>query len=125
MSRQAWNIVPKVREVDGVVRRIGQARVHEVHPEVSFAALAGRPMRLNKKRAAGRDERLALLQQVFSTADLNRELSARRYRQVGSDDVIDAFICLWSARRIHGGSALRLPAEPQRDDAGLDMAIWA
>lgn len=125
MSRQAWNITPKIAEVDGVVRAIGQSRVHEVHPELSFAELAGRPLDNNKKRPAGHDERLRFLQDEFPPVHLERVLRARPSQRVGKDDVIDAFACLWSARRIAAGRALRLPPEPQRDAAGLDMAIWA
>ena len=38
MSRQAWGIVPKIREVDGFLRGnpAFQPTVHEAHPEVSF-----------------------------------------------------------------------------------------
>jgi predicted RNase H-like nuclease len=44
MSKQAWGIVPKVQEVDALLRENANlaARVFEVHPEVSFAAWAGR-----------------------------------------------------------------------------------
>lgn len=125
MSRQSWNITPKIVEVDRVVRAIGQSRVREVHPEISFRELAGRPMHDNKKRPAGHEERLGFLRDVFSPADLDRALRARPSGQVARDDVIDAFVCLWSARRILAGRALRLPPEPQRDATGLDMAIWA
>jgi predicted RNase H-like nuclease len=56
MSKQAWGIVPKVREVDALLRGDAKlaARVFEVHPEVSFAAWAGGPLRHSKKKSPGK-----------------------------------------------------------------------
>lgn len=125
MSRQAYNILPKVADVDRVLRRIGQDRVYEVHPELAFAELAGRPMADNKRQPAGREARLRLLGRAFRAADLEAALQAFPRRQAAQDDVIDAFACLWSARRIRAGTAIRLPSAPQYDAVGLEMAIRA
>jgi predicted RNase H-like nuclease len=46
--------------------------------------------------------------------------------QVGIDDILDAGIAAWSARRIAGGQARSFPAEAsQRDASGRMIAIWA
>ena len=47
MSIQAFGILPKVREVD-LWLPSAPCRVVEVHPEVSFAALHGRPLDVRK-----------------------------------------------------------------------------
>jgi len=40
--------------------------VREIHPEVSFWALAGgKPAKYNKKTLAGRNERIVLLSAIF------------------------------------------------------------
>lgn len=66
ISQQAWGIVPKIKEVDDAITPECQSWAFEVHPEVSFWALAGqRPMVYGKKKAFGVNERLDLLRQVF------------------------------------------------------------
>ena len=41
VSKQMFNIFPKIREVDALMTPALQTRVREVHPEVAFAALNG------------------------------------------------------------------------------------
>lgn len=53
LSRQTWNITPKIRQVDELLSGQASARlqIREVHPEVCFWALAGgHPMRHSKKK---------------------------------------------------------------------------
>lgn len=124
MSIQAFAIMPKIDEVDRCLR--GQpddaARVFEVHPEVTFARMAGAPLAHSKKTEAGRDERLALLHASFGDHPA-RLLHERPRKDVAADDVLDAFAALWTARRIAAGRAESLPADPPRDRFGLPMAI--
>jgi len=61
LSIQSFNILPKIREVDRLMTPDLQRRVHEAHPELAFAALAGTPMQYNKKTLEGREERLQVL----------------------------------------------------------------
>ena len=45
---------------------------------------------------------------------------------VGIDDVVDAAVAAWSARRIEGGQAKTFPATTtQRDQSGRSILIWA
>ena len=99
-SIQAWGLREKVLEVDALVAA-GEARLSEVHPEVSFARLAGRPAAYAKKTWAGQRERLALL--AAAGLDL-----ARLVGDVGlaaPDDVVDAGACAWTALRLVRGEA--------------------
>jgi predicted RNase H-like nuclease len=127
MSKEAYNILPKIRELDGLLTRHAQARVFEAHPELAFRALAGHPMRHNKKTPAGRRERLGWLRTVFGAAfsdplRVRLELGAGK---VALDDVIDAYVLAHAARRIQTGQASRLPQGPPPIDArGLRMEIW-
>ena len=126
MSKQSFFIMPKIADVDRLIRaqpRFGR-RLHEVHPEVSFAALAGEPMQYAKRTQAGFDARRRLLDRVHNSRALDRALAAYPRNAVARDDVLDAFAVLWSAARIAGGSATRLPATPVYDEHGIDMAIW-
>ena len=119
-SRQVFSIINKIREVDELMSPARQAQVLEGHPEVSFAALSRRPLRWSKRRSAGRLERLTLLQPVFPEVDS----WLARFRGFSSD-VIDAFACLWTARRVRKGNALHLPPAQAFDEKGLRMEIVA
>ena len=127
MSKEAFNILPKIREIDEAIAASDQKHVFEAHPELAFAALAGAPMRHNKKIAEGRRERVRLLRRIFGRAfqdpvRLRLEHGATR---VAFDDVVDAYVLVHVADRIRRRSAVRLPlVEPQRDKRGLRMEIW-
>ncbi len=127
MSKEAFNILPKTREVDQAIAASDQKRVFEAHPELAFSALAGAPMRHNKKTAEGRRERVRLLRRIFGRAfqDPLRLRLEHGAAKVAFDDVIDAYVLAHVAGRIRRRSAVRLPsAEPQRDKRGLRMEIW-
>lgn len=127
ISIQSWGIVPKIREVDGFLRSHPdhQERVREVHPEVSFYFMAGgRPMGVAKKKRAGREERASLLRQEFGPT-VDAALTDLRTLGCAADDLLDAIAGLWTARRIHRGTAVSLPADPPRDPFGLRMEMVA
>ena len=126
ISIQSFNITGKIREVDAALRAspTDADRVYEVHPELCFASLNNaKPLSHSKKRASGRAERLALLAQHFGDAP-ERLLAERPRDIVAADDVIDAFVALWTARRIANGTAASLPSVPEQDELGLRMAIF-
>ena len=124
MSKQAWGIVPKVREVDALLRKDARlaARVFEVHPEVSFAAWAGEPMRHSKKKSAGRLDRQQLIRAEWPDAitTCRATLAGGRY---ALDDLYDAFAALWTARRILVKKSRTIPSIPAIDADGLPMRI--
>lgn len=124
---QAWGIFPKIREWDRCLYGSSQIakRVFEVHPEVCFWALnAFQPMRYAKKSPEGWSERRKLLAREFGATAVDETRSRHPRREVADDDLYDAFVALWTARRIHAGVAKCLPESPPRDSAGLPMAIW-
>lgn len=125
MSRQAWGIMPKVREMDIAVREIDpeQWMVREGHPEVSFAAWAGHPMQSSKKSSAGREERERLVAAHFGEGLVEGLWPQIRGCGVGKDDLIDALAMLWSAERLEAGKAKVIPKMPERDGYGLRMEI--
>ena len=124
MSKQAWGIVPKVREVDSLLRKDAKlaARVFEVHPEVSFAAWAGGPMRHSKKKSAGQLTRGTLISAEWPDAitSCRTMLTGERY---ALDDLHDAFAALWTARRILIKKSRVIPSDPASDASGLPMRI--
>lgn len=125
MSQQAFGILGKIREVDAVLRKDQSlaARVVEVHPEASFALMNdGRPMQHGKKTAAGRQERLALIEAQWPGA-LDDTRSALHGQDFGPDDLHDAFAALWSARRWAVAAARVFGGSEDRDAQRLPMRI--
>ena len=124
LSRQTFNILPKIDEVDAALTHATQDAVREVHPELCFAeANGGAPMTHAKKTAAGRAERVALLRRIGFQAPL-RLLGPRLPKGAKTDDLLDACIAAWTAERVVRGSALVLPLEPPIDARGLRMELW-
>ena len=114
LSAQSFALRQKILEVESCL----QERVFEVHPEVSFAALAGRHLRESKRSWNGQMERRRLL--CERGIELPDELAAGR---AGADDVLDAAAAAWTAGRKARGEALSLPADPPTD-SGRAVAIW-
>ncbi|MEU0844650.1 DUF429 domain-containing protein [Streptomyces sp. NPDC005962] len=121
LSAQTWGLAAKLREANAL-RDGGEYRLHEVHPEVSFANMrgGGEPVAWSKKGWNGQAVRRRLLQEqgIVLPDDLGPA------GRVPSDDVLDAAAAAWSAHRIALGTAVSLPAPPEKSDTGLDIAIW-
>lgn len=121
LSRQDYALAGRILEAERW-RGHAPAPVWEVHPEVSFTVLSGRPPSAPKRTWAGARERLdALASAGIEPGDLG---SAGE--QAGVDDVLDAAVVAWSARRLAHGRGLSLPDPPEPDpETGAPMAIWA
>lgn len=125
IGAQAWGIVRKIKEVDDVLSADSslQQRVREVHPEVSFWAWAAGPMQFGKKTRQGRDERRHLVDDYFGREAVWAVRTEYKVKEVGHDDILDAFAALWTAERILGGTHRRFPEEASTDTKGLRMEI--
>lgn len=117
VGAQSFALFPKIREAAELRRRGG--RLYEVHPEVSFAAMAGGPLAWNKRAWNGKARRVRLLasEGIAVPDDLGEAGS------VPVDDVLDAAAAAWSARRIADGTAGSLPDPADRDEGGDPVAI--
>ena len=116
LSAQSWGLRAKLMEADEF-RRGGACQLYEVHPELSFAALAGAPLADTKHSPTGLARRRALLAAAGITLPAGIKGAA-------ADDLLDAAAVAWSARRIAGGTARVLPDPPaQRGDDGCEIAI--
>lgn len=118
LSIQAFSLLPKIQEVDDW-RPKAPCRVIEVHPEVSFTQLAGKPLP-PKKTWAGVESRREHLRKAGIT--LTGDLGAAGRAAV--DDVLDAAVAAWTARRAHLGTAVPLPDPPQMFTDNIEAAIW-
>src|SRR5260221_1081437 len=125
LSIQAGAIIPKIRDVDRALIQDPELkmRVREVHPEVCFYFLAGRQhLQYSKRKQAGREERGRLLSPVFG-GRLNEALSDRTALKSSEDDILDAFVALWTAERIALGNSQSIPSDPTLDRFGLRMEM--
>jgi predicted RNase H-like nuclease len=118
VSQQSYALRVKILEVDALVNT--DDNVIEIHPEVSFRALAGHPLGYSKKTWAGAHLRRRLL--VRAGIVLPDDLGPAGVAPV--DDVLDAAAAAWSAQRYASGEARSLPADPPEDARGRPVAIW-
>jgi predicted RNase H-like nuclease len=130
VSKQLFNIAPKIREVDEYLRAMPAAagRVYEVHPELAFWRLNGGRALAEPKKVKSRPYQpgLALRRGLLIAAGLPAvSVNAAPPRGAGPDDLLDALACAAVARRIHAGHARPFPDPPPRDRFDLSMAIWA
>lgn len=121
LSRQAYALRPKLLEADRFAAAPPMP-VREVHPELSFAALAGAPLPAPKRTWAGASMRRSLLDRAgVAVPDDLGDLG----RVAAVDDVLDAAVVAWTARRCITGTATCLPDPPEVFGDGLPAAIWA
>jgi predicted RNase H-like nuclease len=114
LSIQAWGLRARLLEADRFRGSCGYP-LYEVHPELAFCALAGAPLAHSKHTAAGRERRRELLSRAGITLP--------RIPRAPVTDTLDAAAVAYSAWRIATGRAVVIPARPQRDDRGLQIAI--
>ena len=125
LSKQSFNISPKVRQVADAIKPAMQDRVREVHPELCFWALNGEvAMQHNKKTRAGLKERWQLLRAFLADLDETPALPPALRGRCGLDDYVDSLVCAWTAACVSRGDARSLPSEPHRDERGLRMEMW-
>ncbi len=113
-SIQAWGLRAKLLEANRYRGTCGH-RLYEVHPELAFGAMAGAPLALSKHTAAGRDMRRELLSRAG--------IAIPPVPPAPVTDTLDAAAVAWSAWRIAAGQAVVIPARPQLDDRGRQIAI--
>ncbi len=130
VSKQLFNIAPRIREIDGLLRAFPAVagRVFEVHPEVAFWRLNGGHALDEPKKVKSRpyEPGLALRRGLLIAAGLPAAaVNAAPPKGAGTDDLLDALACAAVARRLHRGEAQPFPDPPPRDAFGLRIAIWA
>ena len=122
ISKQAWNIRPKIAEIDGVIAARDQSRICEAHPELAFRRLNGGKPLVSKHAAEGIKARRRLLRDA-GFIRLDEWLAQARKLHAKTDDILDACALLLTAQRIYRGDAVALPQSVARDARGLRMAI--
>ncbi len=120
ISQQAYALREKILQAEAWVPTTSLP-VWEVHPEVSFAELAGHPATASKRTWAGTYERL----QALRAAGIEIDRLGVAGERAAPDDVVDAALAAWSAHRLLTGRGRSLPDPPEHDPAtGRPIAIW-
>ena len=107
-SRQAHALRRMILDAEPVARREG--RVHEGHPEVTFATMAGAPLGEPKKTWNGLQARLQLLAEQGIVLPRRVEPGG----DVAPDDLVDAAALAWTARRVVAREAQILGVPDER-----------
>jgi len=119
ISMQTWRLLPAILEVDALVA--AGHDLHEVHPELAYAVLAGDVVP-RKRSWAGITTRRALLER-------HGVALPDRFPGDGSaapDDVVDAAVCAWVADALAGtGEVLRVPEPATQYDRDRPIVITA
>jgi predicted RNase H-like nuclease len=92
ITKQTFAILPKIREIDALLRAHMELRavVREVHPEVSFAELVGKPMTHRKSSMAGREERRTALASIFPNLSVVEDAGCKQGLPI--EDILDATV---------------------------------
>jgi predicted RNase H-like nuclease len=129
VSRQGFNLFPKIREIDALLcaRPALVPRVFEVHPELAFWSLNGRKPLTEPKKVKSRPYGPGLAQRraLLAASGLPRTVTeAAAPAGAGEDDLIDALAGLTVALDLATGGGRSFPDPPGRDAHGLPVAIW-
>jgi predicted RNase H-like nuclease len=114
-------MLPRYREVAAEMSPYRQRVVYEGHPELSFFQLhKDTPLKKSKVITEGKEERRLILEDRIRGSE--RYLDATTF-DVPQKHLYDSFALLWTARRVYGHAAKRIPVEPEWDSEGLRMEI--
>lgn len=127
ISKQAWNIVPKIRDVDSFLleNEILREKVKEVAPEICFQSFTGFPIKYSKKSSEGFLERVKALRTVclFTDEIIETALTEYRRKEVTKDDILDALAAAITAKTGSENGFEHVPFEPEIDSAGLKIQM--
>ena len=117
-SAQAYALRARILDVDGWLRTRPAVDVIEVHPELSFARMAGGPLLARKSDPEGARAR----RDALTAAGLT---PPAWFRGSGfdEDDLLDACAAAWTAVRHSRGESDSLPAQPEVFSDGIPAAI--
>lgn len=114
MSLQSWYLFPKIRDVQTVIH-YENIKLFEIHPEVSFRAMNNEKVILeSKKTTEGFEIRKSLLDKHFLNFNFDVIRNKYQKKDVMDNDILDALVVLWSAKRIANNQASYIPKIPEK-----------
>lgn len=128
LSKQAYNLFPKIREVDAFVLKdiTITEKMYEGHPELSFTMMAGGDMVHSKKTSLGIEERLSILEAFLPQVRglVEEFLSCHPKKTMVADDVIDALSLVLSLKVSQARGWEFIPKSDIRDTCEIPMRIF-
>ena len=122
LSKQAWNLIPKIRQIDEWIDPQKQRFVREAHPELAFQRLNKGETLAPKRSPLGQSTRIGLLDGAHIVAP--SALPQIKSSVAKMDDILDAAVLAWTATSMADGTATCLTSSPKKDARGLHMEIW-
>lgn len=114
-------MLPRYREVAAEISPYRQRVVYEGHPELSFFQLhKDIPLKSSKVATEGKEERRVVLEERIRGSERYLDAKALGLPQ---RHLYDSFALLWTARRVFGHAAKRIPVDPEWDGEGIRMEI--
>lgn len=129
LSKQSWNIAPKIRELNAFLHLNPQwrGRILESHPELAFQFLNNNQCLLHsKKTKEGITERIQILEKHYPSAGgiFQSFLENKALRiKANKDDMTDA-LCLAVLNYKRGENLRNISDEYPEDSLGNRMGIW-
>ena len=115
----SMTMLPRYREIAVEMSPYRQRQIYSGHPELSFYQLNhDTELRRSKRLVAGRDERLEILASHLPGIERILEFGLEG---ASEKHLYDAMALLWTARRVRGHAAKRIPEDAQWDSEGLRM----
>ncbi|WP_214878491.1 DUF429 domain-containing protein [Exiguobacterium sp. ERU653] len=110
ISKQAWHLVPRIREF----QRVEAENVYESHPEVCFSVMLGQEASHRKKTSEGQEERIELLRKYSKSSPWKWKMS-----NVQVDDIIDACILAVAAYEAGTSGLLLHPSKTHEPNVAV------
>lgn len=129
LSKQSWNIIPKIREVNAFLHLNPEWRgkILESHPELTFQFLNNNhPLLHSKKKKEGIIERIHILEKHYPAAGnlFERFLKDNSVTSnANKDDMADA-LCLAVLNYTRGDNLQNISDKYPEDSLGNRMGIW-
>ena len=122
ISKQSWNLVPKINELDQILQIKTRPQIYESHPELCFQTMNDGKLRFSKKEKLGIKERKnILIKNGFDRKFIDNNLKKNKNFQ--PDDFLDACALSWTAKRIINKQNIDLPEDPEIDELGIIMQM--
>jgi len=123
LSKQSWNLIPKIIELEKVLHLKERPKIYESHPEICFQVMNGKELKHSKKEDLGINERKGIL----SSNGFNKKFLKKFISQKGTnyqpDDFLDACALSWSALRVAKEININLPEDAHFDKFGILMQM--
>ena len=122
ISKQSWNLIPKINELDQILQIKIRPQIYESHPELCFQIMNDGALKFSKKEKLGIKERKnILIKNGFDKKFLDNNL--KKNKNFHSDDFLDACALSWTAKRIINEQNINLPEDPEKDELGIIMQM--